>query len=813
MLHNYITLAIRNLRKNGSFTIINLLGLSLGMTAFILIFQYISFEKSVNGFHTNLPDIHRMLIEDKNGVMTDGVAAGLPALAKQQLGEIKEYCRLAEGSNLGNGVIGIGDAPNANQSFKENKFAYAEGNFFQVFSFTIHEGDRNSLQKSNTVAISTSTAKKYFGGENALGKVITLNNQFGKTLYTVSLIFDDIPENSDFQYDLLFSIQTLANKANLNGNDMWASLDGLNSRWLSCYLLLQPNQNSIAIEKKLSAILRQVNPENPETIRLQPYAHQHLAASLGDQFPTTGSLGFIYLLSGIAILILVIGWFNYINLSTAASLKRAKEVGIRKVAGATRKQLILQFLGESLIINILAFCVALAMVNLVQGNYNYFIGKNLSFNVFATSSLWVWGILLIVIGSLLSGAYTSFSLSAFKPAQILKGIFSKSGDGIWVRKSLVVVQFTISIVLIACTLILQNQLHFLQNENLGMKLNQLLVINGAEAGKDETFKERNAGFENELSRLSFIENYSRSFSVPIEGYNYSTPGITRQNPAPGDEKKIYAIAYTDYRYFNTYSIPLASGNNFTEALGSAESENRDKVIINEQAVKELGYVSNEDAIGNKIVMDTREYQVIGVVKDYHHLSLRQAIDPIIFFPRNNGNIYTAKINVNNISANIEVLNALFKKYFPGNPFDYYFLDDKYNQLYHTEQQYANLFTLASGLAIFIACLGLFGLASFTVEQRIKEIGIRKVLGANISQIALLISKDFIILVLIAIFIATPLAWYAMDQWLADFAYRTEITWWIFGIAGGVAILIAIITVSTQSLKAATSNPVNSLRSE
>lgn len=813
MIQNYITLALRNLRKNGSFTFINIIGLSLGMTAFILIFQYICFEKSVNGFHVNLPYLHRVLLEKTDNEVSDGVAAGLPGLVKQRVGEVKDYCRIAEGSNLGNGVIGIGDPSTPTQSFREDKFAYAEGNFFQLFSFEIQEGVNSSLQKPNTVAISASTAKKYFGNESAIGKVISLNNQFGKTLYTVSILYKDMPENSDFQYDLIFSIQTLANKANLNGNEVWASLDGLNSRWLTCYMLLESASNISVIESKLSNILHQVNPESTELVRLQPLAYQHIASSLGDPFPTTGSLGFIYLLSGIAILILVIGWFNYINLSTATSLKRAKEVGIRKVSGATRSQLVRQFLGESILLNAIAFFMALAFVNLLQNSYNFFIGKSLSYDVFKTTNLWIVGILFIFLGSIISGAYTSFSLTSINPSQILKGIYSKSVEGIWVRKSLVVIQFSISIFLIACTLILQNQLHFLQNENLGMKLNQLLIINGAEVGKDDTFKERNVGFENELARLSFIENFSRSYSVPIDGYNYSTPGITSQNPLPGDEKKIYAIAYIDHRYFNTYSIPIVAGGNFPEAAASSESENRNKVIINERAVRELGFASNEDAIGEKIKMDDREYELIGVVKDYHHLSLRQAIDPILFFSRYHGNFYTAKVSTKNMAEQMDILNTLFKKYFPGNPFDYYFLDDKYDQLYRAEQQYTLLFSLASGLAIFIACLGLFGLAAFTVEQRVKEIGIRKVLGASISQITLLLSKDFMVLVFVAFLIATPLAWYAMHQWLLDFAYRTEISWWIFGIAGGIAVLIASITVSSQSIKAAHSNPVNSLRSE
>jgi putative ABC transport system permease protein len=814
MLKNYFTTALRNLRKNSVFTFINLMGLSLGMAAFILIFQYISFEKSVNGFHANLPNIYRLITETKNGDIWDDTAPGLAPIGKQQISEIKDYVRLALGTSLGDGVVAIGDSSANAQSFRERNFAYAEGNFFEVFSFELIHGTSSALKEPNTVALSESSAKKYFGKENPIGKVITLNNQFGKTLYTVTLVYADMPQNSDFRFDVVFSLQTLANKANLNGNDDWASLDGLGSQWLKTYLLLQPNANPTSVEEKASAIENKMNPENSDVFKLHPFANQHLATSLRDRTPVTGSLGFIYLLTGIAVLILVIAWFNYINLSTAGSLKRAKEVGIRKVAGASKLQLVRQFLGESLAMNLFAFIIGLALVNLLQGTYNYFIGKNLGFGVFQNDNLWLIGIALILVGSITSGAYTSFALSSFKPSQTLKGIFSKSGEGIWLRKALVVFQFTISILLIACTLILQNQLHFLENKKLGMELNQLLVIQGPEVGRDETFKGRSVGFDQELSQLSFIDSYSRSGGVPIDGYNFSTSGVTKLNPIPGDEKLSYSMITVDYKYFKTYSIGFAAGKDFTEEMGSTRTwAEIDKAIINEKAAHQLGFDSSEEAIGQKIVFDKQQLEVIGVVRDYHHLSLRQPIDPIVFFPRNNGGFYTTKIATQDIATNIATLDKLFKRYFPGNPFDYYFVNDKYNEQYKTEQQYGTLFSIASGLAIFIACLGLFGLATFTVEQRIKEIGVRKVLGASIPQITTLISKEFLTLVIVSILFATPLAWYAMSQWLQSFAYQTEITWWTFGLAGAMAILIALITVSSQAIKAALSNPVESLRSE
>jgi putative ABC transport system permease protein len=813
MLKNYLRIAYRNFNKNSAFSFINIGGLSLGLVAFILILQYVSFEKSVNGFHANLPHLYRVLMQNKSGEVWDGVAPGMVSFAKQQLGQIKDYCRIAEGSSLGNGVVGLVDSTSNEKSFREKKFAYVDGSFFTLFSFEILNGNTNALQQPNTVAISQSTAKKYFNDTNAIGNLLTLNNQFGKTLYTVTMIYSDMPENSDFQYDLLFSIQTLADKANLNGNEGWASLEGMRSQWMKAYLLLQSESNSNLLELQITKVKNQVNPESTESIRLQPLAYQHLSNSLNDPFPTIGSLGFIYLISGISVLILVIAWFNYINLSTASSLKRAKEVGIRKVSGASKYQLIRQFLGESFVMNTLAFLISLAIINLIQGSYNYFINKQLSFEALFQTKVWIIGFILIFIGSLASGAYTAFVLSSFKPTQTLKGVFSKSSQGIWLRKTLVIFQFSISIALIGCTIILQRQLYFLQNTDLGMQLHQLLVINGAEVGKDKTFKDRSASFENELSQLGFIQDFCRTGGVPTDGYNYSTPGITRQNAMPGDEKLVYAILEADYRFLKTYSIAMAAGRGFTEEMGSRNQEERNTILVNEKAAKQLGFTSNENAVGQKIIMEEKEFELIGVVKDYHHNSLREQIDAIVFFPRNNGGFYSIKISKLNISAHVSELEKLFKKYFPGNPFDYYFIYDKYNEQYKTELQYGIMFSIASGVAIFIACLGLFGLAIFTVEQHVKQIGIRKVLGASITQITALITKDFLVLVIVSIFIATPISWYGMNKWLQEFAYQTEITWWIFGVAGLIAIVIALITVCSQTINAALRNPVESLRNE
>ncbi len=814
MLQNYFTTAFRNLQKNRVFTFINLVGLSLGLSAFILIFQYVSFEKSVNGFHKNLPNLYRVLLEVSflNETNTwESVPPALGPLAKDNFGEVDSYCRVIAGS--GNGIVTRDEAGKEElKSFREERIVYADANFFDVFSFPILKGNASGISKPNMVAISQSTAIKYFEKENPLGKVLTLNNQFGTTLFTVTSIYKDFPSNSDLHYDIVLSLQTLAKPSNLNGND-WANLESMDTQFIETYLVTKSGTNYLALENKLNEVKKKLKPEAMELIRLQPVANMHLPQSLTDYYTTFASLKFIYILQGISILIIIIAWFNYINLSTGSAIKRAKEVGIRKVIGASKSQLVRQFLGESFLLNLCALLIALALINIVQPAYNQLIDKDLSLALLIEGRFWILGLVIILLGSLASGAYTSFALSSFKPSETLKGVFSKSKKGQWMRTSLVVFQFSISIVLIAATLILFRQLHYLQNKDLGMKLEQLVVLSEPELRMDTTFKSRALGFLNELQQQSFVSDYSMSGTVPGQWYNYSGNGYTRNNPQPGDEKINYEITFIDDRYFNIYQIDLLAGKPFTSLDCAVRSRDNNKMIINERAASLFGFESANEAIGQFVINENRKYEVTAVVKDYHHLSPQRMIEPVIFFPMLNSKYFTVKISTEQVQSNMASLEVLYKKYFPGNPFDFFFVNDTYNQQYTSQQQYGNIFTIASTLAIFIACLGLFGLATFTVEQRVKEIGVRKVLGASIPQITILISKDFAKLVFLSILIATPISWYGMDQWLQDFAYRIDITWWIFGIAGGIALLIALITVSSQAINAALSNPVHSLRSE
>jgi putative ABC transport system permease protein len=808
MLKNYFKIAFRNLWRNKLYSFINIFGLAMGIAAFLLILQYVSFEKSVNGFHKDLPSIYRLLNEDQKGQTWPQIEPGWAQRAKERFPEIKDYCRFDEG--IAEGIVRR-NVENA-EPFREKSIGYVEGNFFEFFSFKLLEGQSASLKKTNVVFLSQDAVKKYFGKDQPIGQSITLFNQFGKSSYTVEGIFE-IPVNSDVRYDMVFSLETLRNPSNLNGND-WAELDNLSSQFINTYFVLNDGADHKKLEQKLSTLRTELKKDKDAVIfRLQPFANVHLPSSLNDNYQTSGNLKYVYILSVIAMLILAIAWFNYINLSTANSLKRASEVGVRKVVGASRQSLVLQFLGESLLVNIIGFGLGLLIVQLIQPLFNELIGTELTLSTLLYTKAWMIGLLLLVGGSLLSGAYTAYSLSGFNPIETLKGKLIKTTKGVVLRKSLVVFQFGISIGLLLATAFIYQQLNYMQNNNLGVNTDQLLVIRGPQVGRDSTYKGRRDAFLNVIAQQSFVKDYALSGSIPGNGYNFSTSGFSQPGSRKGDELKLFSFALIDDRYLNAYQVGLAGGRTFTQAETVVEWNDNDKVLMNEKAIAELGFKSVEEALNTKVQWDERKLQIVGVVKNYHHTGLQRAIDPIIFYPQSNSTYVTVRLSSDKIQEHVAKLEKLFKSYFVNNPFEYFFADDNFNKQYVTEQQYSRLFTTASVWAIIIACLGLFGLATYTVESRTKEIGVRKVLGASVLTIAQLLSKDFLRLVLIAFLIATPVVWFVMHRWLQDFAYRIDLSWWVFVLAGAAALGIAIITISFQAMKAAVANPVKSLRTE
>jgi putative ABC transport system permease protein len=807
MIRNHLTIAWRNLVRHKIQALINIGGLALGLASFLLILQYVSLEKSVNRFHTNLPQLYRVLCQNPDGNNWPEVEPGWADQIKARLPEVKSYCRVAEG--VGQGIV---QNPLNQQAALEQNILYVESNFFQFFNFPLIEGKATELTQPNTCFMSEDASKKYFSNADPLGKTISLNNQFGTHLYTVKGIFKNIGDQSDIRAEIVFSLETLKNKANLSDNG-WAYLDNLDSQYILMFLELQKGADYLSVEKKLTTLRRELQTEKDAVVfRLQPLADMHLGGASDKSLQQSGNRQYVWTLSCIAFMILLIAWFNFVNLSTANAFKRANEVGVRKVIGANRQDLMGLFMTESILVNILAWGGGIILVALLQAPFNELIGKKLEFSSLFLNPIWISGLALIMLGSFISGLYTALSLTHFQPIQTLKGKIVKSSGGALLRKSLVVIQFSISVALIISTILVFDQLKYMQDKNLGTQLNQMLFVLSPKVGIDHTINQRKSAYYNEIAALSYVKDYCTSNSVPGKGYNFATAGFTSPKSKSGDETKSYSFAIVGEKYLPVYEIPLVAGRNFTQAETMVEWNDNDKVILNEKAVHHLGYENVSEILQDKIKWDERYLQVIGVIRDYHHEGLQSEIKPMIFYPSQGADL-SIKLTTNNIKDNVASIEKIFKKYFPGNPFTYFFMDEWFNKQYASEMQFRKLFTAAAMLAVFIACLGLFGLSVYTVESRTKEIGIRKVLGASVAGVTTLLSKDFTKLVLIGIVVASPVAYIFMDKWLASFAYKIEIEWWVFVLAGIIALGIALLTISFQSIKAAIANPIKSLRTE
>jgi putative ABC transport system permease protein len=807
MIQNYFKIAFRSLRNRRVYSFVNIIGLSLGITAFVLILQYVSLEQSVNRFHAKLPQMYRVLCQNPEGKTWPEVEPGWAMKSKESFSEIKDFCRFEE--SIGAGIV-KNEAKNV--SFREKAIGYAEGNFFDFFSFPLLMGEKSAFQRADVVFISNSYAKKYFVEENPLGKSLVLFNQFGEHRYNVEGVYTDIGENSDIHYDMVFSLETLKNPANLGDNN-WANLDNLDSQFSNLFLLLNEKSDVKALEQKMTSMRRTMQPEKDAiNFRLQAFGETHLATSFNDDLSHTGNVRYVYMLMSIALLILLIAWFNYVNLSTANALRRSNEVGVRKAIGASKSNLIAQFLSETILLNIIAFGLAFVMIVGLQPFFNEVIGKKLDFAVLFQTRIWLYGLVTMLAGSLLSGIYTGGALTRFNPIEALRGKLSKSVGGLRLRQSLVVSQFVISTALILFTVLIYSQLKYMQNQKTGLDTTQLMIIRGPEIGRDSTYKARKNAFLNEISTQSFVQEYCQSGCVPSDSYNFATEGFSTPKTKANNLEKAYKFAIISERFLQTFGIKMKTGRTFNAAECQVKWNDNSKILVNETALSFLG-LTLEEALTTKVQWDERYLDIIGVVQDYHHNSLQKPIDPIIFYPSNNSAFFTLRLTPENMSSKIAALETLHNQYFSGNPFEYFFADDNFQKAYESENQFSKLFAFASLWAIFIACLGLFGLVTFTIESKVKEIGIRKVLGASIAGITGLLAKDFLKLVLIAILIASPIAYYFMNKWLADFAYRIDIQWWMFVVAGFAAVLIAFLTVGFQSVKAALANPVKSLRSE
>ncbi|WP_159471450.1 ABC transporter permease [Dyadobacter sp. 3J3] len=803
MFQNYLKITFRSLWKYKTNSIISITGLSIGIGCFLLLATYILHELQYDQFQKNGKDIVRVNLFYQSGdsepVYVAITPTGVAPVFSREFAEVKDAVRLYPISGSGSVSVQYED-----KLFNEKKVVFADASFFRIFPQTFIEGDiKTAMSQPNSVVTDETTAKKYFGNESAIGKSVKIAEKY---MMQVTGVVPDLPSYSHIKFNWLATYSTLPR----------SKTEAFESANDYTYLLLKPNTDVRTLQSKVDGYVNKNlnNPQDPSSkvrLELEEFNRIHLYSKASGSMEAAGNYKYIYILSGVAILILVIACINFINLVTARSAVRAREVGVRKVMGAARFQLFRQYLFECGIITVSSILVGLIISLLGFPALSNLTGTILNFGVWPTYSVGFVLLLLAILVTLLSGVYPAAVLSGFEPIKVLQGKVLSKANGSGLRSFLVVSQFTVSLLFIIGTIIANQQLSYIQNKNLGINPSQIIVLDlstGISSGKLASIK-------NELLNNSSVESVTASYDSPVNvGGGYM---ITAKDKPPGFNMNITAIP-VEKDFVPTMGMKLVAGDNFNETdILQATQDSADlrkyAFILNESAVKALGW-TNSNAIGKSVNMNGREGEVKAVAKDFHFRSLHEKIGPIAIIPEYNyfGKMMV-KISGDKTPQALKFLEQNWKTNFPMRPFEYHFLNEEFDEMYKAESRVSSILGLFSTITILISCLGLFALVAFISQQRTKEIGIRKVLGATATGIVILLSKDFIKLMLIALVIASPLAWYFMNQWLLDFAYRIEINYWVFILAGIIAVAIALLTVSFQSIKAALMNPVKSLKSE
>ncbi len=810
MIQNYIKIAFRNLRKHLGFTAINVLGLTTGIAACLLIALWVSDEQSFDRFHAKHERIFRTHADIVFGGADMSIAcapAPMAAALKNDYPQIEGICRFRDKGNLSVRL--------ADKVFSEKKVLFADPSLFEVFSFPLLEGDPfTALNEPNTVVISAHVAQKYFAGRSPLGESLQFDNDWQAK---ITGVMQDIPTNSHIKADFFISMLGLEEAK----NEEWLSFN------FNTYILFKDHASSdhfagewpkivyryigAQAEKVLNQKWEDME-KNGTSVRfgMMPLADVHLHGGNrnGDLGPN-GDAATVRVFGIVALFILLLAAVNFMNLSTARSTLRAREVGVRKVMGSGKQQLISQFLTESILLSAFSGIIALGLVRVFLPFFNRFSGKEIHFDFWDAPQLLVATLLFILLVGLLAGLYPAFVLSGFMPIKVLKAgnAVAAEGKGKWLRNGLVTFQFTTSLVLIVGALVSWRQMDFIQNKNLGFERSQVLVVTDA-----LTLGEKAKVFKSDVLALPTVESGTISGFLPTNG-NHSDQVLFKNTPFTPENGISTNTWWVDNDYLKTMKIKLLEGRDFDPNM-PADSNS---VIINRKAARAFGF----DAPLDKEIFQLTDVEankfdrlrVVGVIEDFHFESLRDEIEPLVLHRGNYPACISFRLKTNNLPSVIADIKQLWEKSAPGLPFQYEFMDEQFDQIYRSERRAGALVLGFAFLAIIIACLGLFGLAAFTTQRRTKEIGIRKVLGASVAGITGLLAKDFLKLVLIAVIIASPVAWYFMQKWLSDFAYRIDIQWWMFIVAGLGAVLIALLTVGGQAVKAALANPVHSLKSE
>lgn len=808
MIRNYLITTFRSLLKHKFVSAINLCGLAIGMTAFLLMVQFVMFELSYDDFHEKSADIYR--VESNfflNGVMTDDWAtssAGYATAMQRAFPDVRKFARIYLQSN--ERIVSYADIKH-----REKNVFFADASLFDIFSFELLQGNPGTaLAEPNTVVISESAARKYFGDADPIGKTLKLSNTRSIHECAVTGVFKDVPANSHISFDMLISWTTMSSR--------WKGVDEF---WYQhsayTYLLLEPGTDVARMEAQFRELAEKYKTEDAMKrhtwgISLVPLEKIHLNPAKSNEHEVKGSRTTVGILAVTAVLTLLIAWINYMNLATTRAMERAKEISIRKTAGANKAMLVSQFLLESMIVNLVSLAIAIAVTWLV---HPYFQSLTNTQMIFFLSYGWQPLLVLMGIfaaGIFFSGLYPAMILASFHPINALKGKITRHGRGKSVRKALVVFQFTVSIVLITVSIVVFEQVRFMRTQSLGIDTEQVVVIKIP--GRTEHYHEKIEGLRNELLRVSAVSNVTISTSVA--GKEVGMNLANRRADIDSDQTNLYEMLRTDPEFIETYGLELLHGRNFSRDIQSDVQA----VIVNEEAVKLLGYKNNEEALHKEIYLETsdKKFEIIGVAKNYHHTSLRDKFVPIILFTSPDFgwipySYISLKVTSSNWTETLAAVKGQWDALFPESSFDYFFLDEFVDQQYRNDVAFGKLVNIFCGLIIVIACLGLLGLASYDTVLRRKEMGIRQVLGASLANLVFLFSRDVLVLLAVSYGIGLPVAYWIGSSWLTNYSFHTDIGVWMLALPVVILLPIAFFTVSSQTLKAAFTNPMDSLRQE
>lgn len=798
MLRNYLKVILRNIRERKIYSLISITSLTIGLSCSMMILLFIRYEFSFDKFHEDASHIFRVLREQQGeGTLWNSSEHPLAAALKKDFPEVVKATRVKKNDEVG--VVESGT-----QSFYEEGIYFADQDFLDIFSFPLRSGERSTaLKEPFSVLLTQEMAEKYFGDENPMGKTIKIKEWYSqkKYDYKVSGVLKNIPKNSHFTFDFLISYNTLYSlkKGGKNSVETWSYFEP------KTYIKLNTQADPRGLEEKFPAFLKRYKGESAksEIMHLQPLTDIHLGGNVKFELETNSDMRIIYMFSAIAFFILIIACLNYINLSVAQSSKRAVEVGMRKVVGAGKSQLIRQFLGESLIFSVFAFLISLVVIDLVLPIFNSLMERDLTLDLLNNLDLLFIFLGITFFMGLLSGSYPAFLVSSFQPAQIIKGnIKIGSKKSAVFRNSLVVVQFAISIILLIGTFVIHEQLHYIHNKNLGFDKEQVITV----YTMDQNLKRNPESFKMELLKNPDIMGVSASLDLPTTIRRSLSIEWIEQGRKRDSEMN---FTFVDYDYFDVYDIKIEKGRTFSAEF---PTDQKQAVVLNGTAAKDLGW---DDPIGRKLLVQGREWTIIGVVDDFHYQSLHWKIDPLVFiFYKGRGmDYFSIKIRPDNIPGTLDVIEEQWKKFSPEFPFQFTFLDERIDRIYRAEERLGTSFNIFSFLTLAVACMGLFGLTSFLLEQKRKEISIRKILGADSKRIIFLLSKEYMKCLIIAVVVAWPIGYLVMNKWLQNFVYRTSIGIENFVLSGLLAFIFAFLTVSYHSMKAVANDPVDSLRYE